>query len=69
MKAHSGDLLAAGRITSEHIHQLPDAEEALIESLAPHALSLTEGFAVLEGVMGDHPMLSAPAPAAEMVPA
>ncbi|MFF1281528.1 acyl-CoA dehydrogenase [Streptomyces sp. NPDC058299] len=69
VKAHSGDLLAVGRITSDHIHQLPDAEEALIESLAPYALPLTEGFAALEGVMGDHPMLSAPAPAAEMVPA
>ncbi|MFF9091299.1 acyl-CoA dehydrogenase [Streptomyces sp. NPDC014991] len=69
VKAHSGDLLAAGHVTSAHIHQLPDAEEDLIESLAPYALSLTDGFAALDGVMGDHPMLGAPAPATEMTPA
>ncbi|MFJ7149108.1 acyl-CoA dehydrogenase [Streptomyces sp. NPDC100445] len=69
VKAHSGDLLAAGRITPDHVHRLPDVEEALIESLAPYAVPLTEGFAALEGVMGDHPMLAIPAPAAEMVPA
>lgn len=69
VKAHSGDLLAAGHITADHVHRLPDAEEALIEALVPYAAQLTDGFAVLEGVMGEHPMLRAPAPVAEMVPA
>lgn len=69
VRAHSGDLLAVGRITADHVHQLPDAEEALVEALVPYALQLTEGFAVLEGVMGGHPMLRTSVPAAEMVPA
>ncbi|MFH9656939.1 acyl-CoA dehydrogenase [Streptomyces sp. NPDC017248] len=69
VKAHSGDLLAAGHLTAEHIHHLPDAEEALMETLVPYALPLTDGFAVLEGVMDGHPVLGAAAPAAEKVPA
>ncbi|MFF7366814.1 acyl-CoA dehydrogenase family protein [Streptomyces tricolor] len=69
VKAHSGDLLAGGCITPEHVHQLPDAEEELIEALLPHTMTLTDGFAVLEGVLGEHPMLRAAEPAAEMVPA
>ncbi|MBL1087419.1 acyl-CoA oxidase [Streptomyces actinomycinicus] len=69
LKAHSGDLLAAGHITPDHVHQLPDTEETLIEALLPYALHLTEAFAVLQGVMDEHPMLHAPTPTAEMVPA
>nr|WP_037812698.1 acyl-CoA dehydrogenase [Streptomyces sp. NRRL S-1022] len=68
VKAHSGDLLAGGHITSDHIHQLFHAEEELIEALVPYALQLTEGFAVLEGVMAEHPMLHTAETAAEMVP-
>ncbi|MFJ4950771.1 acyl-CoA dehydrogenase [Streptomyces sp. NPDC088760] len=68
VKAHSGDLLASGYITPDHIHQLLHTEEALIEALVPHALQLTEGFAVLDGVMGEHPMLHTAEAAAEMVP-
>ncbi|MGI5138915.1 MULTISPECIES: acyl-CoA dehydrogenase family protein [unclassified Streptomyces] len=69
VKAHSGDLLAAGRLTADHVQQLPDVEEAAIEALVPYSLQLTEGFAVLDGFMGEHPMLRAPAPAAELAPA
>ncbi|MFI2765666.1 acyl-CoA dehydrogenase [Streptomyces echinatus] len=67
VKAHSGDLLAAGYITSDHVHQLPDTEEDLIEALVPYALQLTEGFAALERVMDEHPMLRTAEPAVEMV--
>ncbi|MEU3826931.1 acyl-CoA dehydrogenase [Streptomyces sp. NPDC029080] len=69
VRAHSGDLLADGRITAAHVQALPDAEEALIEALVPYALELTEGFAAMEGVLSGHPMLRTPLPAAEMVPA
>ncbi|WP_030245648.1 acyl-CoA dehydrogenase [Streptomyces sp. NRRL S-350] len=69
IKDNSGDLLAAGHMTSDHVQQLPDVEEALIEALLPYALTLTDGFAALEGVLAGHPMLGAPEPAAELVPA
>ncbi|GGW13221.1 hypothetical protein GCM10018980_71330 [Streptomyces capoamus] len=68
VRAHSGDLLADGHITPDHIHQLLHTEEALIEALVPYALQMTDGFAVLEGVMGGHPMLRTLEPAVEMVP-
>ena len=67
MKTHSGDLLAAGCITSDHIEQIHDAEESLIEALVPYALELTEGFTPLEGVLGEHPILGASAQPAELV--
>jgi acyl-CoA oxidase len=69
VNAHSGDLLAAGRLTADQVQQLPDLEEAAIEALAPYSLQLTEGFAPLEGPMSGHPMLRPPTPAAELVPA
>ncbi|MFD8263507.1 acyl-CoA dehydrogenase [Streptomyces griseoluteus] len=69
VKAHSGDLLAAGRLTPDHVQQLPDVVESTIEALVPYSLQLTEGFAVLDGFMGEHPMLRAPSPAVELAPA
>ncbi|QTE01453.1 acyl-CoA dehydrogenase [Streptomyces cyanogenus] len=67
VKANSGDLLAAGYMTSDHVCQLPDVEETLIEALVPYALPLTDGFAALEEVLGAHPMLRATKPVTEMV--
>ncbi|GAA3855364.1 acyl-CoA dehydrogenase family protein [Streptomyces sp. NPDC003328] len=69
VKAHSGDLLAAGRLTADHVQQLPDVEEAAVEALVPYSLQLTEAFAALEGFMGEHPMLRAPSPAVALAPA
>ncbi|MFF3122359.1 acyl-CoA dehydrogenase [Streptomyces sp. NPDC057908] len=54
--AHSGDLLAEGYLTSAQVRQLPDAAESVVVDLAPEALTLTNGFAVVEDVLLDHPI-------------
>ncbi|MFF1913138.1 acyl-CoA dehydrogenase [Streptomyces sp. NPDC058239] len=54
--AHSGDLLAEGYLTSAQVRQLPDATESAVAELAPEALTLTNGFAVVEEVLLDHPI-------------
>ncbi|MFE4329216.1 acyl-CoA dehydrogenase [Streptomyces sp. NPDC056831] len=54
--AHSGDLLAEGYLTSAQVRQLPDAAESVVADLAPEALTLTNGFAVVEDVLLDHPI-------------
>ncbi|MCX5343332.1 acyl-CoA dehydrogenase family protein [Streptomyces atratus] len=54
--AHSGDLLAEGYLTSAQVRQLPDAAESVVADLAPEALTLTNGFAVVEDVLRDHPI-------------
>ncbi|MGW2948534.1 hypothetical protein, partial [Streptomyces sp. NPDC001226] len=59
----------AGRLTADHVQQLPDVEEAAVEALVPYSLQLTEAFAALEGFMGEHPMLRAPSPAVALAPA
>nr|WTB34589.1 acyl-CoA dehydrogenase family protein [Streptomyces sp. NBC_00830] len=54
--AHSGDLLAEGRLTADQVRELPDATEAAIAKLAPHAPTLAAGFGVSEDVLLDHPI-------------
>ncbi|MER5987756.1 acyl-CoA dehydrogenase [Streptomyces sp. NPDC001787] len=54
--AHSGDLLADGYLTSAQVRQLPDAAEDAVAELAPHALTLTKGFAVADEILLDHPI-------------
>ncbi|MFJ9681366.1 acyl-CoA dehydrogenase [Streptomyces sp. NPDC101194] len=54
--AHSGDLLAEGHLTSAQVRQLPDAAESVVEELAPRAMTLTNGFAVVDEVLLDHPI-------------
>ncbi|MCX4965438.1 acyl-CoA oxidase [Streptomyces sp. NBC_00654] len=54
--AHSGDLLADGYLTSAQVRQLPDAAEDVVAELAPHALTLTKGFAVADEILLDHPI-------------
>ncbi|MDJ0465482.1 acyl-CoA dehydrogenase [Streptomyces sp. H27-C3] len=55
--AHSGDLLADGRMTAAQVQQLSDRVEAVIGALEPHALTLTEAFAVPDTLLNAHPML------------
>lgn len=43
---HAGDLLAEERITADHVRELPDATEAALTRLAPHALTLVDALAV-----------------------
>jgi len=54
--AHSGDLLAEGYLTGEHVRRLPDAAESVVDALAPEAMILTEGFAALDETLLDHPI-------------
>ncbi|GHE23993.1 acyl-CoA dehydrogenase family protein [Streptomyces capillispiralis] len=66
--AHSGDLLAQGRITAEQVQHLPDAIDNVVMALEPHALTLVAGFDVPEELLEGHPVLQT-ADAAELVPA
>ncbi|MFI6346022.1 acyl-CoA dehydrogenase [Streptomyces sp. NPDC050560] len=61
---HSGQLLAEGRVTADHVRVLPDLCEELIEGLAPHAMTLTEGMAMPEEWLRDSPMARAETAAA-----
>ncbi|MEN8656106.1 acyl-CoA dehydrogenase [Streptomyces sp. 21So2-11] len=54
--AHSGDLLAEGHLTADQVRQLPDAAEAIVTALEPHAMALIQGFALSEAVLLDHPI-------------
>ncbi|MES9510641.1 acyl-CoA dehydrogenase [Streptomyces sp. NPDC000609] len=54
--AHSGDLLAEGYLTNDQVRRLPDAAESAVEDLAPHAMTLTNGFAIADEVLLDHPI-------------
>ncbi|MEE1752892.1 acyl-CoA dehydrogenase [Streptomyces sp. SP18CS02] len=54
--AHSGDLLADGRLTPDQVHRLPDVTEAVIDELEAHALTLTSAFGVSQDTLLDHPI-------------
>ncbi len=55
--AHSGDLLAQGRLTADQVLDLPDVIESVITDLAPHALEMVEAFSVPHGQLDRHPIL------------
>ncbi|MFC9798091.1 acyl-CoA dehydrogenase [Streptomyces bacillaris] len=57
--AHSGDLLARGRLTADHVESLPDAVDAVLGLLEPHALTLTHAFGGSRTLLRTHPMLHA----------
>lgn len=44
-------------MTAEQVRYLPEVLEATVAALAPHALTLTEAFAVPEEITVHHPML------------
>ncbi|MFJ7198453.1 MULTISPECIES: acyl-CoA dehydrogenase [unclassified Streptomyces] len=54
--AHSGDLLAEGYLTGDQVRRLHDEAESLVADLAPHAMTLTNGFALADEVFLDHPI-------------
>ncbi|WP_269439622.1 acyl-CoA dehydrogenase family protein [Streptomyces paludis] len=56
---NSGDLLAAGRLAARHVVELPEAVEALVERLAPHAPLLVRAFALPEELLADLPIAGA----------
>ncbi|MFE7462483.1 acyl-CoA dehydrogenase [Streptomyces sp. NPDC057499] len=51
-----GDLLAAGLLTADQIHGLPDRLEELIATVAPHLPELAESFALPPEVLADWPI-------------
>lgn len=53
---HAGDLLAEERITADHVRELPDATEAAMAELAPHALTLVDALAVSPKILDRHPI-------------
>ncbi|MFD4032221.1 acyl-CoA dehydrogenase [Streptomyces sp. NPDC058637] len=55
--AHSGDLLAEGRLTAAQVQELPDVVETVVAALEPHALTLTDAFAVPDALLDTYPML------------
>ncbi|MFJ9326384.1 acyl-CoA dehydrogenase [Streptomyces sp. NPDC101230] len=57
--AHSGDLLARGRMTAAQVEELPDTVDVALEFLEPHAHTLTGAFGISERILGTHSMLSA----------
>jgi len=56
LKPHTGDLLAAGHITSGWVHHLPDATEQSITALAPHLLTLVEAFQLPDAYLASVPI-------------
>ncbi|MFI0508666.1 acyl-CoA dehydrogenase [Streptomyces sp. WSLK1-5] len=64
LAAHSGELLAHERLTAEQVRYLPEVLEATVAALVPHALTLTDAFAVQDEIAARHPMLRS-----EVVPA
>lgn len=66
--AHSGDLLAQGRLTADQVLDLPGVIESVIADLEPHAWEMAEAFSAPRGLLDGHPILRAdgsggPAPA------
>ncbi|MEV6810378.1 acyl-CoA dehydrogenase [Streptomyces sp. NPDC051132] len=56
IRAHGGELLAHGRLTAGQFLELRDVADQLVARLQPHALLLTDGFAVPDEVLMSHPI-------------
>lgn len=56
---NSGDLLAAGHLTTDQVNALPDAVEQLIAAVAGHLPTLIESFALPDEVLADWPIAGA----------
>jgi acyl-CoA oxidase len=56
LKEHSGDLLAEGHLTAEHVRQLPTAIDTLIAGLAPYMMTLVDAFDLPTEVLADIPI-------------
>jgi acyl-CoA oxidase len=56
LKEHSGDLLADGHLTAEHVRQLPTTVDTLIAGLAPYIMTLVDAFDLPTEVLADIPI-------------
>ncbi|MFF5205995.1 acyl-CoA dehydrogenase [Streptosporangium sp. NPDC000396] len=53
---HSGDLLAAGHLSADHVDELPAVLDAAVADLVPHALDLVGAFAIPEELLERFPI-------------
>ncbi|MFG2636417.1 acyl-CoA dehydrogenase [Streptomyces sp. NPDC048362] len=60
LSPHTGDLLANGHCTPDHVHHLPTTQDALLDALEPHITTLTDAFDLPHHYLAGIP-LTAPA--------
>ncbi|MFJ8937119.1 acyl-CoA dehydrogenase [Streptomyces sp. NPDC102365] len=55
---HTGDLLAEGRLTADHVRGLPKAVDIVLGDLAPHLMTLVDAFDLPAEVLSSIPIAS-----------
>ncbi|WP_308013399.1 acyl-CoA dehydrogenase [Streptomyces beigongshangae] len=55
---HTGDLLAEGRLTPDHVRALPKAVDTVVADLAPHLMTLVDAFDLPAEVLSNIPIAS-----------
>ncbi|MGC5566966.1 acyl-CoA dehydrogenase [Streptomyces sp. FR-108] len=55
---HTGDLLAEGRLTADHVRGLPKAVDRVLGDLAPHLMTLVDAFDLPAEVLSSIPIAS-----------
>nr|WP_225890932.1 acyl-CoA dehydrogenase [Streptomyces dioscori] len=55
---HTGDLLAEGRVTADHVRGLPKAVDTVVGDLAPHLMTLVDAFDLPAEVLSNIPIAS-----------
>lgn len=55
---HTGDLLAEGRLTADHVRALPKAVDTVMADLAPHLMTLVDAFDLPAEVLSSIPIAS-----------
>lgn len=55
---HTGDLLAEGRLTPDHVRALPKAVDTVVGELAPHLMTLVDAFDLPAQVLSGIPIAS-----------
>jgi len=55
---HTGDLLAEGRLTPDHVRSLPKAVDTVLGELAPHLMTLVDAFDLPAEVLSGIPIAS-----------
>ncbi|MFH8467710.1 acyl-CoA dehydrogenase [Streptomyces sp. NPDC017991] len=58
LAAHTGDLLAEGRVTADHVRGLPRAVDTVLGDLAPHLMTLVDAFDLPAEVLSSIPIAS-----------
>jgi acyl-CoA oxidase len=56
LRAHTGDLPAAGHIAPDAVRELPDAIEESITALTPHMLTLVDAFHLPDAYLASIPI-------------